>query len=143
MQKFNKNFYGSNRYKAFTLVELIVSITILTILGFIAFISISSYSEQSRDSARISDIASLKTNLEIFHIEDWKYPEPTDFTLVSHSWAIVWKQGVFWDSTFVNAKRINKIPTDPLTDSYYTYSVTPKKMSFKLLELVKMNLFLF
>jgi len=59
----------NNENKAFTLVELIVTITILAILGTIAFISFSSYSQSSRDSVRISDLTNIKTSLELFHID--------------------------------------------------------------------------
>ncbi|MDP2090240.1 MAG: type II secretion system protein, partial [Candidatus Gracilibacteria bacterium] len=40
--------------KAFTLVELIVTIIILAILGTIVFISLQGYSQTARDSVRIS-----------------------------------------------------------------------------------------
>jgi len=110
--------------KAFTLVELIVVITILAILWTIAFISLQWYSTQARDSTRLSDISTMKTSLELFHLWAWKYPQPTDGVAITYSWWTVWTQWTFWASVFVNVDKLDKIPTDPLTDKEYTYSVT-------------------
>ena len=68
--------------KAFTLVELIVVITILSILGIIAFISLQWYTKIARDTSRISDISKIKTSLELFALESWKYPNVTDWIQV-------------------------------------------------------------
>ena len=76
--------------RAFTLVELIVSIVILAILWTIAYTSLTSYAEQARDSTRISDLSLIKTWLEVFHIDAWKYPLPTDSVDLTYSWAVSW-----------------------------------------------------
>jgi len=46
--------------RAFTLVELIVTITILAILWTIGFISLQWYSQDARDATRLSDIWNIK-----------------------------------------------------------------------------------
>jgi prepilin-type N-terminal cleavage/methylation domain-containing protein len=51
------------KYKAFTLVELIVTIIILAILTTIAFISVQSYTENARDAKRYSDVRSLLSRI--------------------------------------------------------------------------------
>ncbi len=118
--------------KAFTLVELIITILILSILATIAFISIQWYSQSSRDSARISDLSQIKTSLELAQIESGKYPLPTDPIDIVYSGSIVWKQGTFWESTYTNVEKLDKVPKDPLTDSIYTYSVTSKRNEYEL-----------
>ena len=118
--------------KAFTLVELIVVIVILAILWTIAFIAMQWYSRDSRDSVRISDISTMKTTLELFHLEAWKYPLSTNSFTVTYSGSDVWNQGTYWSSVFTNVSSINKIPTDPLTDKPYTYSVTTKRNEYQL-----------
>ena len=80
-----KNIKNNNNL-AFTLVELIVVIIILAILGTIAFISLQGYSASSRDSVRISDLASIKIALELFHLDAWKYPLPDDAETVTYQW---------------------------------------------------------
>jgi prepilin-type N-terminal cleavage/methylation domain-containing protein len=123
-QKINK--------KAFTLVELIVVITILTILGTIAFITLEWYSKDARDSTRISDLSSMKTSLELFHLDAGKYPVTTDWFTITYSGSEVWSQWTFWVNTFNNVSKLDKIPVDPLTEKEYTYSVTKTKQEYQL-----------
>ncbi|MDD2871007.1 MAG: prepilin-type N-terminal cleavage/methylation domain-containing protein [Candidatus Gracilibacteria bacterium] len=123
--------------KAFTLVELIVVITILAILGTIAFISLQGYSTDARDSTRISDLSSMKTSLEVFHLDAGKYPVPTNGVDITYSGGVVWTQGSFGESVFSNVNKLDKIPTDPLTNKEYTYSITSNKNEFELAGLVE------
>ena len=117
----------------FTLVELIVVITILAILWTIAFIALQWYSKTARDSARISDMSRIKTSLELFMVEWWKYPEPTNPKAVTYSWTLnAWNQGIFWETTFRNVMRLDKVPKDPVTGTEYTYSVTNTRKEYQL-----------
>jgi len=118
--------------QAFTLVELIVTITILAILWTIAFIAMNSYSSTARDSTRTSDMAEIKTSLELFHLNSDKYPDPTELQPVTYSWWLAWNQWTFWNSTFMNVEKLDKIPTDPLTEKEYTYSVLNTKQEFEI-----------
>lgn len=120
------------KIRAFTLVELIVVITILAILWTIAFITLNWYSKQARDSSRISDLSTIKTSLELFYIDAGKYPLPTYYSDITYSWAVVWKQWTFWDSTFTNVWKLNKLPLDQLTNSKYTYSVLLNRNEYQL-----------
>jgi len=130
-----------NYKKAFTLVELIVAITILAILWTIAFISLQWYSKSSRDSVRISDVSNMKTALELFHLNSWKYPLPDDDYLVTFSWHTLRNQWKFWTNVVSSLSRnINKIPTDPLTDKKYIYSVANNKNEFEILTLLESDL---
>ena len=117
---------------AFTLVELIVVITILAILWTIAFIALQWYSKTARDSARISDMSRIKSSLELFSVETGKYPEPTDFTAITYSGTLsAWDQWEFWEQTFRNVNRLDKIPVDPVTDKQYTYSTTQNRKEYQ------------
>ena len=118
--------------KAFTLVELIVVITILAILWAIAFISMQWYSVTSRDSVRISDMKTMKIWLELYHLQVWNYPEPTNGIPITYSWWVVWTQWTFWDSVIKNISKLNEKPTDPLTEVEYTYSIINTRQEFEL-----------
>jgi len=124
--------------QAFTLVELIVVITILAILGTIAFISLQWYSKDARDSIRISDISSIKTSLELFHLNSWKYPLPDNNQIVDYGTEILWYQWDFWSSVISSLSRsMSEIPTDPLTDKKYVFSVANNKNEFEILSLLE------
>ena len=118
--------------KGFTLVELIVVITILAILWTIAFISIQWYAKDARDSVRIQDIANIKKSLELFVVEKWFYPVPSDATEVTYSWWVVWTQWTIWDSVVENLWKLNKKPVDPTLATEYSYSVTNAKTEYEL-----------
>lgn len=108
----------------FTLVELIVSITILAILAFVGFISLTKYTAMSRDSARLSDIASMERVLSYYFQENGHYPTPDNGVDVTYSGSTLWTQGTFWEEVHRAVRRISEAPRDPLTDEHYTYSVT-------------------
>jgi prepilin-type N-terminal cleavage/methylation domain-containing protein len=118
--------------QAFTLVELIVVITILAILWTIAFISLQWYSKDARNSVRVSDMSRLKTSLELFQLDAWKYPITSDWVKITFSWSEVWTQWEFWIDTFNNVEKLDKIPTDPLTDRKYVYSTTNTRQEYQL-----------
>ena len=118
--------------KAFTLVELIVTIVVLSILLTIAFFSSQWYWKLSRDSLRISDMSTIRTSLEIFYLNSNKYPDPTELYPVTYSWGLAWNQWSFWDSTFINVDKLNEIPVDPLTWKEYIYSVLNTKQEYEI-----------
>ena len=112
--------------KAFTLVELIVVITILAILWTIAFISLQWYSKDARNSTRVSDIKSIEKVFSFYHLRESNFPAPTNGEQVTYSWAEVWTQWTFWESTRAeiwSKWNISNVPQDPLTWTQYTYSV--------------------
>ena len=51
--------------RAFTLVELIVVVTILAILGSIGFVTMTGYFAGARDSARLSDMNNIYSQLNL------------------------------------------------------------------------------
>ena len=127
--------------KAFTLVELIVVITILAILWTIAFISLQWYSADSRDSVRISDVWNMKTSLELFHLDAGKYPMPDNADEVTFSWWVLWYQGTFWEQVRKNVSRnMAEVPTDPLMDKEYTYSVLNNRNELQILTLLEWDI---
>lgn len=130
-----------NFKKAFTLVELIITITILAILWTIAFISMISYSATARDSVRVSDISKIKTSLDLFQLDAGKYPETTDGFTITYLWNNVWTQWIFWKTTFSNITKLDKIPKDPLTDKEYTYSITQTKQEYQIAWIVESDWF--
>jgi len=60
---------SNNKYRGFTLVELIVVIVILAILATIAFLSFSSQSSAARDSKRATDIAGIAAKINVVEMQ--------------------------------------------------------------------------
>ena len=133
----------TSKVQWFTLVELIVVITILAILWTIAFISLQWYSAQARDTTRVSDIQNIKKSLELFSLKTWKYPLPDSWTGVLY-WTeleTVWTQWTIWNTVSTNLSRnLNEKPTDPLTETEYTYSVINSQTKYELLSIYESDL---
>lgn len=113
----------NNIKKAFTLVELIVAITILIILSWISVIMYLWYSESSRDSTRITDLSNIHKLIELYKIQEWNLPIPSNWVPITYSWAIVWVQWSFWDSILDKVKNWWVDLTDPATWNEYSYSL--------------------
>ena len=127
--------------RAFTLVELIVTITILSILWVIVFISFQWYGSYSRDSSRITDISQIKTSLWLYIVQKWDYPKPTNWVNIFFSWSIlVWTQWNFWNTIFNNLSNLSKLPIDPLTKSEYTYSINQNNNEYEISSITEWSL---
>jgi len=123
----------TKKLSAFTLVELIITIVILSILSTIAFLSFNSYSSSSRDSVRLSDINSINKSLELYQVNVWRYPDPTNvYMTVTYSWWAIFEQWKLWDTVITAIWKISKKPVDPLKNTEYTYSANMNNSTYQL-----------
>ena len=110
--------------KAFTLVDLIVTITIAAILATIWFLSYQSYVKSSRDSVRLLDVWTLNKSFEYCFLDTGRYPDPDNYFNVTYSWVLLWKQWSIWEEVINQLNSVSKIPLDPKFLYNYTYSVS-------------------
>lgn len=121
-----------NKKWAFTLIELIVTITILSILWIIAFLNYKDYSKDSRNSVRLNDISNIKKVLELFYLNSSFYPDPDETINVTYSGGLLWKQWYFNEWMISKVHRLSKPPKDPLIDVPYTYSLFNKASKYQI-----------
>ena len=69
---------SSLRQSAFTLVELLLVLTILAILAGIVLPKIAGRGEQARETAAKADMASIKTALSMFEVDNGYFPRGLD-----------------------------------------------------------------
>jgi general secretion pathway protein G len=69
---------SSLRQSAFTLVELLLVLTILAILAGIVLPKIAGRGEQARETAAKADMASIKTALSMFEVDNGYFPRGRD-----------------------------------------------------------------
>ena len=124
-RRFFRPFFG------FTLVELIVVIAVLAVLATIAFSTVQNVSSSARDSARLTDVSSMKTSLETYGATKGALPIPDNATVITWSGASAWSQGAFGDNTARQLGNISK-PKDPLYSVEYTYSLANNKREYEL-----------
>lgn len=91
---------------AFTLVELLVTITIITILATLGFVSYRQVVQKAKDAQRESDLKFIQSGLEQYFADQKNYP----FQIVMGT------PLVFGERTY-----ITKLPSDPAGDPNYLY----------------------
>jgi type II secretory pathway pseudopilin PulG len=115
---------------AFSIAELIVSISIIIILSSIWFISYTSYIWNARDTQRKSDISLISSALKREKQQRWYYPNTWNgFNIVyqsSNILAIQWKL-----NSNVSLSTLEKLPLDPKIDIPYIYSITKNAQEFE------------
>lgn len=101
----------------FTIVELLIVVVVIGILAAITIVAYNGISQRGRDSARSSDTAAIKKAIELYNVDNGKYPTvgSTDTGYDSSILA----------STLVPTY-ISKLPTDPKTGNFnYQYVYGP------------------
>lgn len=117
--------------KAVTLVEIIVSIVVLVILSSVAYVSFGNYIISARDWARIFEFENIQSALNTYNLKKGHYPEPSNAVDVTYLWWLVWSQWTFWNS-IADLIGYTEDVKDPLTGSFYTYSLKNSKKAFSL-----------
>jgi len=116
--------------KAFTFVELIVSVVIITILSAIWFSSYVWYISDSRDSQRKSDLSQLSSSLKVYKQKRWYYWNPWNAFNMTYGWTGIVFQGKLNQNVHIDS--LEKLPIDPNNGQYYSYSITTNKQEFEL-----------
>ncbi len=116
---------------AFTLVEIVVTATILVILTSIWFYSYTKSISDARDTARITDVSALWSQLSLYKRERWAYPFPWDrFNLVN--WSVIigyqWKMNTKVSLTTSSTN----LPLDPELKIPYIYSTTRNRQEYQI-----------
>ncbi len=108
----------------FTIVELLIVIVVIAILAAISVVAYNGISQRARDSARTSDMKSIKTALEFYKSDNNRYPSATSG---NGSWeeSHLDGPGSFMEY-LVSGKYIGSVPLDPVNSAamryrYYRY----------------------
>lgn len=103
---------------AFTIVELVVTITILIILLSISFFSYGAYTSQARDTLRIEDLKNIEKAIKLYELKKWDFPNPENW--------------VFWERNLQEVESLDKVPVDPITKEKYKYTLSGDWRKYKL-----------
>ncbi len=122
------------KLNAFTLVELIITMTILAILWFVAYIMVYDYNKETRNSVRVTDVAIIETALELHFLDTWRYPDPDNYKEIydTSNWVLLWKQWEIWPNVIQNLNTLHELPDDPILYKKYSYSVSYNNKKFEL-----------
>ena len=116
----------ANTKKAFTLVEVVITVIIIWILATISYISFSGYTGEAKDTARVEDLKTISKLLE-YELSLWKdIPEPEGvFETKTIDW-IEFNVGTFSWQEIKNyfKSKASVIPEDPKLDgTKYIYAI--------------------
>ncbi len=120
----------ASKSSAFTLVEMIVSISILTILATIWFYTFTDNIPASRDVQRLSDIAKVETALQLYKQNRWAYPAPWNTFNITNNWQTVARQ--WYLNTNVRLSTLESLPSDPYAKVPYVFSVNSSRSEYQL-----------
>lgn len=102
------------RSSGFTIVELLIVIVVIGILAAITIVAYGGIQARARDSLRKNDIDTITKALELYYIDNGKYPLSGGSTAINAGWSTT------ADASWPNLRTLlqpyaNKLPTDPIS----------------------------
>ena len=121
------------KFKAFSLIELIIVFTILVLLITLSIYYINKWMIKSRDSIRLGDMTMMQSALESYSLVNWDFPSPDKVTSVLDTGnQTAWYQWIFGNTVKWNIRRYTKLSLDLRSDDIYSYSVTNNFKKYQL-----------
>jgi prepilin-type N-terminal cleavage/methylation domain-containing protein len=111
--------------RAFTLVELVVSVTIISILSTIWFMWFVSYLSSVRDTSRTTNLVEIYDTLIQKNITG-TLPMPDDYIEITSNGQVIAYQWYAW-KTVLSSLWLPDSMVDPKDDTYYSYYLTKNK----------------
>ncbi|PZM82340.1 hypothetical protein DLH72_04180 [Candidatus Gracilibacteria bacterium] len=123
-----KVFQKIRNKKAFTIVELIITIAILVILATIGFLSFGDYTKDARDSVRYGDLKNIKSAMDFKLTKGGNLPIPdnikSELVQINGIDGVNWREGVFGEENFKEFEELSNLPLDPKEKTKYKYFLT-------------------
>lgn len=132
------NFKNIN-LKAFSVAELIVTVTILGILAVVAFLSYTEHVQWARDSNRIANLKTLSDWLEVY-LAKHDLPLPENAVEIRKNWVLIWWQWEVWKAT-LSSLDFSQDLKDPKTLENVSFYVSSDRRYFQLMSFMEWNYF--
>lgn len=109
------------RQAGFTIVELLIVVVIISIVAAISIATYTGIQVRARDSMRTDAIAKIKKSLELYKIDNGRYPSATPNPGCCGGWELSSDA----DGTFIESLRdyglAGGVPVDPINNAAYTF----------------------
>jgi type II secretion system protein G len=110
----NKQSSPNQTRAGFTIVELLIVIVVIAILAAITVVAYNGIQQRAKDSQRKSDIAAITKALELYYIDNGRYPAGSGSTTINASWSTT--ADASWQNLATAlAPYSAKLPTDPIS----------------------------
>jgi len=108
--------WAKHKDTGFTIVELLIVIVVIAVLAAISIVAYNGIQQRGRDSQRKSDITAITKALELYYIDNGKYPNGGTLgsTTINSAWSST------SDSSWANLQTIlstyiSRLPADPIS----------------------------
>lgn len=103
------------RTKGFTIVELLIVIVVIAILAAISIVAYNGIQQRGRDSQRQSDVKTIAKALELYYIDNGRYPPGNGSTTINPGWSTT--ADASWANlrSILVPKYISDLPSDPIS----------------------------
>jgi general secretion pathway protein G len=110
--RLQSNSSGRTNQRGFTIVELLIVIVVIAILAAITIVAYNGVQVRARDSQRRSDVTAIKKALELYYIDNGKFPSGNGSTSINSGWSTT--ADASW-ANLATALRpyLATLPTDP------------------------------
>ena len=124
------------RKQGFTIVELLIVIVVIAILAAITIVAYNGTQQRARDARRDQDVAAIAKALELYYIDNGKYPSGGGSTNINSWWTT--SSDASWQtlqtslSNYINNQPLPKDPSQGagsamsggLSYDYYAFNST-------------------
>ncbi|MDD3793719.1 MAG: FecR family protein [Candidatus Gracilibacteria bacterium] len=127
--------------KAFSLIEMLISVSIIIILGIVATTTSNNLKNNSNNSKIIADLNTIENALVSYKTENQNIPLPggnnnffDNNGNYTHSMTSTGTFGVYGNFTenTLEKKFLDITPLDPRTNQYYSYGITKQDFQFEI-----------
>ena len=106
--------WAKNKQRGFTIVELLIVIVVIALLAAITIVAFNGIQKRGSDSQRKSDIAAITKALELYYIDNGRYPAGSGSGTINGSWSTT--ADASWQNLATAlAPYATKLPTDPIS----------------------------
>ena len=111
--------------RAFTLIEILISIAVIGVLTTLVLASLSGSRERARDTRRKQDLQQMRAALEVYYNTNGQYPLEVNCagngTYSNCDPDTGWPESNPLWTELVGGGYIESLPVDPINDSTYKY----------------------
>jgi general secretion pathway protein G len=100
--------------RGFTIVELLIVIVVIGILAAITIIAYNGVTKRANDTQRKSDVKSIAKALELYYIDNNRYPAGSGSTTINASWSTT--ADASWQNLATSLRPyLSTLPSDPIS----------------------------
>lgn len=101
------------RAYGFTIVELLIVIVVVAILAALSYVGYTSVQARARDAKRQSDVATIVKALELYYVNNGRYPSGNGSSLINNQWSSS-ADGSWQHLATQLAPYLDTLPKDPI-----------------------------